>query len=174
MLPEVNKLLVAKLKVSLSTDQFSEICQFIPDFNWITALICAFQEVKIHTRVIWWKTICGAWTTSHRMHEEFIKSCVYGCVDCKDTLCHYLECPVLWQLAREVVPLEVSSRPAYRLSLVSPTKQSLNRLAIAFNLYHNSKNDHTPFDSDLNFSVPNFVQHRAAGVAHSLRSQFGE
>ena len=143
-------------------------------WNWITSLICAFQEVKIHTRVIWWKTICGAWTTSHRMHEEVLQPCVYGCVDCKDTFCHYLECPILWQLAREVSPMEESSRPAYRLALVGPSKQSLNRLAIVFNLYHNSKNDHIPFDSDLNFSVPNSVQHRAAGVAHSLRSQFGE
>ena len=172
VLPEVNKLMILKLKVTLSTQQFDECCLFLADFNWMTALMSAFQEVQIHTRVIWWKTVCGAWTTSHRMHEDNQKSCVYGCIDCKDTLCHYLECPVLWQLAREVTPLEATSSPAGRLSLVVPSKQSLNRLAVAFNLYHNTKNDHLPFDYEFNFSVPNFVQHRASAVALSLRSQF--
>ncbi len=33
VLPEVNKLLVAKLKVTLSTDQFSEICQCTAGFQ---------------------------------------------------------------------------------------------------------------------------------------------
>ena len=70
------------------------------------------------------------------------------------------------------VAAECSSSPAGRLALVDPSKQSLNRLAVAFNLYHNTKNDHVPFDFESNYCVPNFVQHRAATVCTALRSQF--
>ena len=174
VLPECSRLLNLKLKVTLAPDQYSEIHNLISGFQWLSDLIAVLQEVKIHTRVVWLKTVCGAWTTSHRMHEEHQLPCFYGCVECNDTLTHYLQCPILWQLAREAIPLEESSSIAHRLALTEPTTRTLNRLAIAFSLYHNTKNDHVPFDSDLNFSVPNFVQHRAACVASSLKSQFGE
>ena len=59
--------------------------------------------------MVWWKSVCGAWTTSHRLHEINQLPCVFGCTDSKDTLSHYLVCPVLWQLAREVCPNEESS-----------------------------------------------------------------
>ena len=174
VLPECSRLLNLKLKVTLAPDQYSEIHNLISGFQWLSDLIAVLQEVKIHTRVVWLKTVCGAWTTSHRMHEEHQLPCFYGCVECNDTLTHYLQCPILWQLAREAIPFEESSSIAHRLALTEPTTRTLNRLAIAFSLYHNTKNDHVPFDSDLNFSVPNFVQHRAACVASSLKSQFGE
>ena len=112
-------------------------------------------------------------TMLHDMHEDVLAPCVYGCSDCKDTFCHYLECPVLWQLAREVLPEEESSRPVFRLALVAPSARSLDLLAVAFNICHDTKNNHAVCDHELDYSVPNFVQHRAAAVGRALRAQFG-
>ena len=140
------------------------------DFQWLTTLIHAMQEVKIHCRMVWWKTICGGWTTSHRMHEVDQLPCIFGCTDSKDSLCHYLICPILWQLAREVCPLEESSDLASRLCLASPCKDSLHRLAIAFGIFHAVKNDSSCSFSSANSSTPSFVQSRAVGFAGSVAS----
>ena len=128
------------------------------------------QEVKIHCRMVWWKTVCGAWTTSHRMHEADQLPCIFGCTDAKDTMCHYMICPVLWQLAREAYPLEASSALSSRLCLVSPSKDSLNRLSIAFGIFHAVKNDSACSFAAATASSPSFVQSCAVGFARSLAS----
>ena len=163
VLPELNRLIDLKLKATLTSEQFNEVSYRTSNFAWITELVNVFQQVKIHTRVIWWKSVCGAWATSHRMHEHVLAPCVYGCLDCKDAFCHYLACPALWQLGREVVPEEETSNAVFRLALVSPSAQSLNRLAVAYTLHHDTENNHAEFDFELNYSVPNFVQHRPIG-----------
>ena len=170
VVPDVASNLVTKLKVTLSADLFDSISDTFIDFQWLTTLIHIMQEVKIHCRMVWWKTVCGAWTTSHRMHEADQLPCVFGCTDAKDTLCHYLICPVLWQLAREVCPLEVSSDLPSRLCLVSPSKDSLNRLSIAFGIFHAVKNDMQCSFSSATASTPSFVQARAVGFARSVAS----
>ena len=110
--------------------------------------------------------MCGAWTTSHRLHEVNQLPCVFGCTDSKYTLCHYLVCPVLWQLAREVCPSEESSSVPFRLCLKLPTKVCFHRLSIAFGIYHAIKND-AVFSSAIPPS-PSLVQSRAVGFAKSL------
>ena len=49
----------------------------------------------------WLKAIGGAWSTTNRMHELNKWPRVFGCIDCQDGIRHYMQCPVLWQLARE-------------------------------------------------------------------------
>ena len=170
VVPDVASFLATKLKVTLSADLYDSISGTFVDSQWLTSLIEIMQEVKIHCRMVWWKTVCGAWTTSHRMHEADQLPCVFGCTDAKDTLCHDLICPVLWQLAREVCPLEVSSDLPSRLSLVSPSRDSLNRLSIAVGIFHAVKNDmHCSFSS-ASASTPSFVQARAVGFARSVAS----
>ena len=71
------------------------------------------------------------------------------------------------------MPNEESSFPVFRLALVSPSVQAINRLAVAFTLYHDTKNNQEEFDFDLNYSVPNPVQHRASAVNRALRIQYG-
>ena len=95
VLPDLNRLFDKKLQVTLTAEQFNGVSYRTSNFAWITDLIDILQQVQIHARVIWWKSVCGAWTTSHRMHEDVLAPCVFGCLDCKDTFCHYLECPIL-------------------------------------------------------------------------------
>ena len=166
VLPQIHQLLVTKLGVTLGIAQFQEICFFLGDFNWLPPLLSVLHDVEIHTRMVWFKTVCGAWTTSHRMHEDRQLQCLFGCQDCKDTLRHYLYCPVIWQIAREVCPFEESSSLAVRLGMTSPSKQALNRLAIVFGIYHSVKNDH--FNSIGVYNCT--VQSRAVGFVRAVAS----
>ena len=172
IVPDVDELLVTKLKVTLTEDQFEEVNHFLTNFDWLTTLINTMQEVKIHTRMVWFKTVCGAWTTSHRLHEDLQLQCLFGCQDCKDTICHYLYCLVIWQIAREVCPNEDSSALAYRLGLDSPSMQSLNRLAIVFGIYHSIKNDlPNSFIYNSMVNQPTLIQSRAVGFAKSIAAR---
>jgi hypothetical protein len=161
---DIANFIVAKFKVTLSFELFESISDTFIDNQWFTNLSNVLQEVKIHCRMCWWKTVCGAWTTSHRMHEDNRLPCMFGCCDSDDTICHYLICPALWQLAREACSGEESSNIAYRLCLVSPSANSLRRLAIVFGIYHACKND------SLAPSTPALVQSRAVGFAKSVAS----
>ena len=41
----------------------------------------------------------GSWCTSHRMREQRILLCLFGCPDpAQDSHFHYMECPILWHL----------------------------------------------------------------------------
>jgi len=44
------------------------------------------------------KTTIGAWTTTHRMHDQNLRKCVLGCPD-NDEYIHYMQCPRLHGLA---------------------------------------------------------------------------
>ena len=110
--------------------------------------------------------MCGAWTTSHRLHEGDQLPCIFGCTDSKDTMCHYLVCPVVWQLAREACPSEESSSVPWRLCLNPPTKECFLRLSIASGVYHSVKNDPTCLLAS--HPSPSAVQSRAVGFAKSL------
>ena len=168
VLPDIACLLVTKLKVTLTPELFDLCNEFLGNFQWLTHLIAIMQEVKIHCRLVWWKTVCGAWTTSHRLHEVNQLPCIFGCTDSKDTLSHYLVCPVLWQLAREVCPNEESSSVPSRLCMNLPCKVCLLRLSIAFGIYHSIKNDAVCSLSGSPSSA--LVQSRAVGFAKSLAS----
>ena len=42
------------------------------------------------------KSILNGWTTSHRMHEEVLRSCIFGCAHGADQWRHYAESGILW------------------------------------------------------------------------------
>ena len=109
-----------------------------------------------------------SWTTSHRMHEDNKLPCIFGCSnsDCcaADTIGHYMICPSLWQLAREVCPDEESPSFASRLCLVTPSRDKLTRLGIVFGIYHACKNDQVSISS-AGPTSPSVVQSRAVGFA---------
>ena len=55
------------------------------------------------------KTICGAWHTSHRMHEQNKKVCLLGCGGVDD-LRHYAACALWRRLFNEVPELACGPR----------------------------------------------------------------
>ena len=75
------------------------------------------------------------------MHESFIWPCIFGCIDCKNEMLHYLQCPVLWQLAREALSLNGEYFSIeHRLCFIECCKDKLRLLAYCYSLYHSIKN----------------------------------
>ena len=53
-----------------------------------------------YLRMCWLKAVAGGWHTTTRMHEDTKWPCIFGC-EGAGNLTHYVECPVLWQIAHE-------------------------------------------------------------------------
>ena len=111
--------------------------------NWFNV---GFKEVlhqlPLFLRMCWFKTISGAWCTSVRLHSIMDRPCIFGCIDSKDELVHYLICPVLWQFARETLKLpEPSLALNHRLCLCEPTVDKFKLLAFCHSLFHTCVND---------------------------------
>ena len=99
-------------------------------------------------RMCWLKAITGAWTTTSRMHQDIVWPGIFGCEAC-DEVKHYLECPILWQFARETLHLqEYSILIGERLCLINPSIPKLKLLAFCHTLYHACKNDKECVQSD--------------------------
>ena len=65
-----------------------------------------------------------------------------GCVDSEDILTHYLCCPILWCLAREISGISETYFPIIsRLSIQDPSKEQLVVLACCHVVYHSAIND---------------------------------
>ena len=81
--------------------------------------------------------------TSIRMHAEVsFSQCVFACPCSEDVLTHYLQCPVLWCLAREISGInELSCSIDARLSLAEPRPDQLIWLAFCHSIYHICIND---------------------------------
>ena len=90
---------------------------------------------------------------------------------------HYLICPVLWQIAIEIIGHESSVHIGSRLCFCLPSETKLKRLAIAHTVYHFCK-----FDSTVQHLVSQFVssphlvinpwlivQDSAAGYARTVK-----
>ena len=93
------------------------------------------------------KTLSNSWCTSHRYHEACRLPCIFGCTavgpvlnrqELRDTLSHYLVCPVLWRAIESSCRLPCGSCAASRLG-VSPRSADLRVLAIAHHIYHYCK-----------------------------------
>jgi len=131
-------ILAAKARTTLTPGVAATIVMSI---NWYDSLLFVFKDCKVLLRVCWFKAITGAWTTSTRMHDGPCWPCIFGCLDARDEINHYLLCPILWQLVREQVgPVDTIS-VGERLCLVNPSRQKLRQLALAHICYHNCRND---------------------------------
>ena len=73
------------------------------------------------------KTWANAWATSHRMHEEIVLPCLFGCSQ-TDSLRHYLHCPILFGLLRALHP-DVSEMPLERIGLQYSSEVNLKRVS---------------------------------------------
>ena len=118
----------------------------------------------------WLKAVGGAWTTTVRMHASFIWPCVFGSIDCKDEILHYLQCPILWQLAREALSLsEDHFSLGQCLCFVDRSVDKLKLLAYCHSLFHAVKNDKNCIDSSGPTKCTQFIQHRSAQLTRALR-----
>ena len=126
--------------------------------------------LKLNTSFIkmcWLKSLIGGWCTGVRLHSFHERQCIYGCLDCKDDLMHYLVCPILWQLAREVLCVqEVSFLILDRLCIGEPTEIKFKTLAFCHALYHCCVNDAMCMHDDGTPRDSRTVQLRAYENAH--------
>ena len=161
--------LVKKLKVTLGVDLFRTLC--FPH-DWFTNLENVFESAPIFLKVCWLKAISGAWCTTVRMGgvSTCRWQCIFGCIDAEDVLTHYLECPVLWQFAREALRLQEDSIFLLsRLCIVEPSICKLRLLAFTHCLYHALKNDPRGVKANGFPVSPNSMQILASEISRSIR-----
>ena len=117
----------------------------------------------------WLRTVCNGWCTTTRMHEAITWPCIFGCTGDTDAIRHYMECPVLWQLAREFVDFhEEAVGMAHRMCFVQPALDKLQALAFVCLLYHTMKNDCSCKDCHGYILPGRVIQHKASQVARHL------
>jgi len=162
---QLGTLLARKCVVTLGED-CANLIRMKPD--WFSQISEAFGHVKAFIRICWLKSIAGAWTTTHRMHEDLKWPCIFGCLDAQDNFRHYVVCPVLWNLAGLIFDNEGSIAIEERLCLVSPSVIKLQRLALAHSIYHACKNDTNCTVHGIPAS-PLIVQSRGAQFTKALK-----
>ena len=92
------------------------------------------------------KTWLNGWTTSYRMHEPFLRSCIFGCVDQPDTTSHYVcSCEALWRFVSFATNFRCDNARS-RLALSNSSSRELLNLTVAFTVYHCAKS--APPDSE--------------------------
>ena len=132
--------------------------------------IYIYTSMQENIKMCWLKAIGGAWTTTVRMHESVIWPCIFGCIDRKDEILHYLQCPILWQLALEALSLsEDHFSLGHRLCFIDCTHDKLKLVAYCHTLYHSIKNDKDCIDSTRQIKCSQFIQHRSTLLTRALR-----
>ena len=100
------------------------------------------NQVTPYTKLCWLKTATGGWCTGVRLSSVKERGCIFGCAEVRDELCHYLQCPHLWNFAREHVGgPELNCSFLHRLCLLEPSVIKLKRLAFCHSLYHTCVNN---------------------------------
>ena len=105
----------------------------------IRSVVKTFCLLPYHTRFAFFRTAIAAWTTTHRMHEKQLLSCLWGCSD-KDCIHHYIQCPVLWRVVHEATGIQPSVFCSHRLGVMAPTAAECALPALASQIYHYCKN----------------------------------
>ena len=96
-------------------------------------------------RTSFFKTIINSWATSHRLSENVLLPCIFGCRECEDNLKHYLCCDPLWTLATSASGLSscfLGQSPAERLCLWNKSIYGLQLLRVVYSVYHIVKLGH--------------------------------
>jgi len=147
--PNLDTLLAIRAVKTLGNELCTNIHMRI---DWFQSLQAVLVETKPFLRVCWLKAIAGAWCTTVRMGEPLKWPCIFGC-DARDEVKHYLNWPVLWQIALECLGGgEMSIFVGDRLCLKEPSVQKLRRLALTHYVYHACK-----FDPEIRILIDNFV-----------------
>ena len=135
--------LEGKLSVTLQSRNLDYVSDLQFPVSWFHSLYTCLKEISPFVRTCWLRTAAGGWTTSIRMHSDVLLCrCMFGCIDSEDVLTHYLCCPILWCLAREISGInETDVSIISRLSIQDPSKDKLVLLAFCHVLYHCAIND---------------------------------
>jgi len=156
-----------KCLVTFPIESCGVICK---QFDWFPKLEELFKSVNSFLRMCWLKAIGGAWTTTARMPEPVKWPCVFGCLDCRDEIRHYMQCPVLWQLAREALSIsEQQFTLGHRLCFIDCSVDKLRLLAYTHLLYHTIKNDSECVQSNGQIKCTQFIQQKCSNVVKALR-----
>ena len=101
------------------------------------------------------------------LYNTFMYIVIYA----KDVYSYYIECPILWQFARETLRLQEDSVSlASRLCIVSPSLCKLRLLAFVHTLYHALKNEPRALLADGFPVSPQSMQSFATEINRSLKS----
>ena len=104
------------------------------------------------------------------MHESIKWPSIFGCEDCQDEIRHYLQCAILWQLAREALRIcEDHFSWGHRLCFIDCSLDKLRLLAYSHVLYHSLKNDNECVNAFGIIRVPQFVQQKSSNLVKALR-----
>ena len=119
-------------------EKFAACLDFDPsrvDFDLVFSFV---KDSGTHLCMCWIKTLANAWCTSFRMHEHFLRPCLFGC-PADDSLEHYVQCNNLAYVLNIVqrVPLPACGASLEGLlHLLSPSPFITHRVFLAFTLYH--------------------------------------
>ena len=134
---DMYKELHKKLKITLQP-----IVPFEMPVVWYEDLLNCIKNERPYIKLCWLKTACGAWCTASRLSTYKNRPCIFGCEGERDEMCHYLQCPILWQLASEALCQSDSSICILnKIGLLDPSSAKLKRLAFCHALYHSCVND---------------------------------
>jgi len=140
--------LVAEVKVASHAELNDKICralcsdqglQFCIPPAWHLAIPGVLSRVKQHSAFSLFRTLVGAWTTSHRMHEATRLPCIFGCSGERDDLSHYLFCSPLWQIAGAALGTEVPLDIPTRICIHSVSVEHVQLVALVSTVYHYTK-----------------------------------
>ena len=93
------------------------------------------KKLRVAERLMIISTWANGWDTSSRYHEPVIFPCLFGCMNKKDELSHYVTCSHLYALARFFRP-DAHNDPIVRLGLVGPSEERMMHMACVFCGYH--------------------------------------
>ena len=112
---------------------------FLLPADWLVHVRATLLHTREHVKMCLFKTWVGGWTTSVRTHEPVCMQCLFGCIDAKDDLRHYIECAPLWHLAGEALKVQPPLDLRERLGILNPSVERFTLLALAFQGYHYAK-----------------------------------
>ena len=134
--------------------------------NWYNDLMPVSKVCKPYVGMCLFKTYIGGWTTSSRMHERDLRSCLLGCPECGDNINHYIQCSPIWQIACGALGVEDPFTYSKRLCISSPSPDNAQLLALVFTLYHNA---HSLCSADDVSPSPRVVQQSLVEAARVFR-----
>ena len=144
-------------------------------FFWFEGLHFELRKQTPYIKVCWLKTITGAWCTSTRLKSVQGRPCIFGCLDTRDELVHYLVCPILWQLARSALRInEESIHSLSRICVSEPTSDKLKLPAFTHALYHSCVNDSSCINGRGMPRSSQIVQHEASEISDDCMRLIGE
>ena len=101
----------------------------------ITGAFAVLKSTRKHDAMRCLKTWVNSWATSHRFHEAVRLSCLFGCDGAKDSMNHYVMCPILFALQVQLRS-DTPACPLKRIGLIAPSRESILCIACTFAGYH--------------------------------------